>query len=141
MSVTERLVRCIQMSDDSQQSSKRRSQPIRVLRQASDSSKSEASPTQGMKAGIKKNIYIIIKWNLCLGFRLAKQNILLCTKQCCRCYLLQGAVALGIPLLGVQTDDDPLAQEEGRPHDYIPDGAFPLVMQNEVEHYYERVNN
>lgn len=64
-----------------------------------------------------------------------------CIKQCCRCYLLQGAVTLGIPLLGVQTDNDSLTQEEGCPHDYVPDGTFPLVMQNEVEHHCERVRD
>lgn len=53
-------------------------------------------------------------------------------------YLLQGTVALGIPLLRVQTDNDSLTQEQGRPHDYVPDGAFPFVMQNEVEHHCER---
>lgn len=46
---------------------------------------------------------------------------------------------LGIPLLGVQTDNDSLTQEEGRPHDYVPDGTFPLVMQNEVENHCKRV--
>lgn len=53
-------------------------------------------------------------------------------------YLLQGTVALGIPLLRVQTDNDSLTQEQGRPHDYVPDGAFPFVVQNEVEHHCER---
>lgn len=62
-------------------------------------------------------------------------------KQCSRCYLLQGAVALGIPLLRVQTDNDSLTQEEGCPHDYVPDGTFPLVMQNEVEHHCEKTKN
>lgn len=51
-------------------------------------------------------------------------------------YLMDGTVALGIPLLGVEADDDPLPQKEGRPHDDVPDGAFPLVMQDEVEHHW-----
>lgn len=62
-------------------------------------------------------------------------------EKCCRCYLLQRTVALGIPLLGVQTDNDPLTQEKGRPHDNVPDGTFPLVMQNEVEHHWQREGN
>lgn len=28
-----------------------------------------------------------------------------------------------------------MTQEEGCPHNYVPDGTFPLVMQNEVEHH------
>lgn len=59
-------------------------------------------------------------------------------EKCCKCYLLQRTVTLGIPLLGVQTDNDPLTQEKGCPHDYVPDGSFPLVMQNEVEHHCQR---
>lgn len=39
--------------------------------------------------------------------------------------------------MGVQTDNDPLTQEEGCPHDNVPDGTFPSVMQNEVEHHCE----
>lgn len=49
---------------------------------------------------------------------------------------MDGTVALGIPLLGVEADDDPLPQEQGRPHDDVPDGAFPLVVQDEVEHHW-----
>lgn len=50
-------------------------------------------------------------------------------------YLCEGTVALGIPLLGVQTDDDPLTQEEGRPHDNVPDRTLPLVVEDEVKHH------
>lgn len=59
--------------------------------------------------------------------------------QYCSYYLLQGAILLGIPLLGVQADNDSLTQEEGCPHDYVPDRTFPLVMQNKVEHHCKRV--
>lgn len=65
-----------------------------------------------------------------------KQNISPdCIKKFCCRYLLYGAILLGIPLLGVQTDDYSMTQEKGCPHDYVPDGTFPLVMQNEVEHH------
>ncbi len=67
--------------------------------------------------------------------------MLKCIKQCCRFYLFQWAVALCVPLLGIQTDNDSLTQEEGRPHDYVPDGTFPLVVQNEVEHHCDRIRN
>lgn len=66
---------------------------------------------------------------------------LLHTKHRCRRYLLQGAVVPGVPLLRVQTDNDSLAQEEGGPHDYVPDRTFSLVVQNEVKHHFERVKN
>ena len=53
-------------------------------------------------------------------------------------YLCDGTVALGIPLLAVQTDDDPLSQEEGRPHDDVPDRTPPPVVEDEVEHHCDR---
>ena len=52
-------------------------------------------------------------------------------------YLLDGAVALGIPLLRVQADYDPLPQEEGSPHDDVPDGSLSPVVQDEVEHHWQ----
>lgn len=53
-------------------------------------------------------------------------------------YLRERTVALGIPLLRVQTDDDSLTQEQGRPHDDVPDRTLPLVVQDEVEHHCDR---
>ena len=44
-------------------------------------------------------------------------------------------MSLGVPLLRVQTDYDPLTEEKRCPHDYVPDGAFPLVMKDEVRHH------
>lgn len=48
-------------------------------------------------------------------------------------HIFCGAVLAGIPLLAVEADDDTLAQEEGSPHDHIPEGPFPTVIQGEVE--------
>lgn len=51
--------------------------------------------------------------------------------------LLQGAVALSIPLLGIQTDQDPLAQEERGPHDHVPDWSLPPIVEDEIKHHSE----
>ena len=53
-------------------------------------------------------------------------------------YLCDGTVALGVPLLAVQTDDDPLSQEKGRPHDDVPYRTSPPVVEDEVEHHCDR---
>lgn len=37
--------------------------------------------------------------------------------------------------MGVEADDDSLAQEQGGPHDDVPDRAFPPVMKDKVEHH------
>lgn len=47
------------------------------------------------------------------------------------------AILAGIPLLAVEANDDSLAQEEGSPHDYIPDGPFPTVIEDEVEEHWK----
>lgn len=54
MTVTERLVKFILISDGPWQKSKRGIQPIRVHHQASYSSRSEVSVTPGMKAEMKE---------------------------------------------------------------------------------------
>lgn len=52
-------------------------------------------------------------------------------------HIFCGAVLAGIPLLAVEADDDTLAQEEGSPHDHIPEGPFPTVIQGEVEDHWK----
>lgn len=52
-------------------------------------------------------------------------------------HIFRGAVLAGVPLLAVEADDDTLAQEEGSPHDHIPEGPFPTVIQGEVEDHWK----
>lgn len=52
-------------------------------------------------------------------------------------HVFHGAVLAGVPLLAVEADDDTLAQEEGSPHDHIPEGPFPTVIQGEVEDHWK----
>lgn len=54
-------------------------------------------------------------------------------------HIFHRAVLAGVPLLAVETNDDTLAQEEGRPHDHVPDGPFPTVVKDEVEDHWEEV--
>lgn len=54
-------------------------------------------------------------------------------------HVFHGAVLAGVPLLAVEADDDTLAQEEGCPHDHVPDRPFPTVIKDEVEEHWREV--
>lgn len=54
-------------------------------------------------------------------------------------HIFHRAVLAGIPLLAVEANDDTLAQEEGCPHDHVPDGPFPTVIEDEVEDHWKGV--
>lgn len=54
-------------------------------------------------------------------------------------HVFHRAVAAGVPLLAVETNDDTLAQEKGCPHDHVPDGPFSTVVKDEVEDHWEEV--
>lgn len=41
----------------------------------------------------------------------------------------------GVPLLAVKAKDYAIAKEKGRPHDHVPNRAFPMIMENEVENH------
>lgn len=49
--------------------------------------------------------------------------------------LLQRAVLLSIPLLRIEADQDALAQEEGGPHDHIPDWTLPPIMKDKIKNH------
>lgn len=53
-------------------------------------------------------------------------------------HIFHRAVVASIPLLTIEANDDTLAQEEGSPHDHIPDGALPTVIKDEVEDHWEQ---
>ena len=54
-------------------------------------------------------------------------------------HVFHRAVLAGIPLLAVEANDDTLAQEEGSPHDHVPDRPFPTVIKDEVEDHWKEV--
>lgn len=87
----------------------------------SGSSRSEASPTQE-KMAKEKSITVII---MCLNSQFTGQISIYIN---CPGYLFKGTITLGIPLLRVKTDNNTLTQEEGCPHDDVPNWSFPLVM-------------
>lgn len=54
-------------------------------------------------------------------------------------HIFHRAVLAGIPLLAIEANDDTLAQEQGCPHDHIPDGPFPTVIKDEVEDHWKEM--
>lgn len=46
-------------------------------------------------------------------------------------------MAVGVPLQGVQAQQDTLAQKQRGPHDHVPDWTSPTVVQNEIKDHAE----